>query len=267
MRIIHPTPINRAIAHRVRGRRAPKSVGRVGEGQSPLHPDLVSWVGDDPRTRPDRDPATLAPSVDLLTELARHLEMGDTHYTTRPGLVELRSRIASALARLGLPDFGSEGVVVTAGEGEALFAVLLSLGVTNGGTVRLLGEHGRHEPLLTMLGVTLAEPESVGGPGASGASADTGLQRRVVSLWKAIGSRDPRIPAGCRPDDVFIGTLDGLPGMPPFRLGFAAGPQAPIRRVMTWKQAWSICSAGPSQRAALFAFEGAEPAGPTASAP
>ncbi len=244
MKIIHPTPINRAIALRVRGRRAPGVMDRVGSGPSPLHPDLVSWVGDDPRARPELDPATLAPSPELLADLAMHLENGETHYTTRPGLVELRRGIAEALADLGLPDFGVDGVVVTAGEGEALFATLLSLDVTDGGEIQLITDDTRHAPLLTILGVR--DVASDGG--------DHEGVPRIVCLWRAVGSEASIATTDLRPGDLFVGTMDGLPGMPPFRLGFAAGPPDRIRRVMTWKQAWSICSPGPSQRAALFAI-------------
>ena len=62
------------------------------------------------------------------------------------------------LVELGLPDFGIDGIVVTAGEGEALFATLLALEVTNGGSVHLVADDGRHEPLLTMLGTTRVGP-------------------------------------------------------------------------------------------------------------
>jgi hypothetical protein len=244
MKIIHPTPINRAIARRVRGRQAPGVTERVGAGPSPLHPDLVSWVGDDPRVRPELDPATLAPSPELLADLAMQLEAGETHYTTRPGLVELRRGIADALADLGLPDFGVDGVVVTAGEGEALFATLLSLDVKDGGEIQLITNDTRHAALLTILGVREV---------SSGAGDDEGVPR-IVCLWRAVGFEASITTTDLRPDDLFVGTLDGLPGMPPFRLGFAAGAPHRIRRVMTWKQAWSICSPAPSQRAALFAM-------------
>lgn len=242
MKIIHPTPINRAIARRVRGRHAPEEVDRIGAGPSPLHPDLVSWVGDDPHAKADRDPATRAPSAELLFRLVQHLQDGETHYTPRPGLVELRRRVAAALTWIGVPNPGVDGVVITSGEGEALFATLLSLEVNNGGRVRLVPGDRRHAPLLTMMGVEAVGEEDPDAP-------------RVVCLWRAVASPEARCPAEARPDDLFVGTLDGLPGMPAFRLGFAAGPPERIKKVMTWKQAWSICSPAPSQQAALFAFE------------
>ncbi len=55
-------------------------------------------------------------------------------------------------------------------------------------------------------------------------------------------------------DAIVIGHLDGLNGIDHFRVGYAAGPPVLIKRLMTWKQALSICSAAPSQRAALFAL-------------
>lgn len=248
MKIIHPTPINRAIALRVRGRKAPAAQGRVGAGPSPLHPDLVSWVGEHPEESERLDPATLAPTAELLDYLTAHLEAGETECSTAAGLRQVRRRVCEALARIGGPDPGMEGVVITSGEGEALFTTLLSLGLTDGGTVRLLGQARRHVPLLAMLGVKEATPED---PGLAGVP-------RVVCLWRAVAEPDGRCPAGAMPDDIFVGTLDGLPGMPPFRLGFAAGPPGRIREVARWKEAWSVSSPIPSQRAAVFAFGGAE---------
>ena len=56
------------------------------------------------------------------------------------------------------------------------------------------------------------------------------------------------------PDAIVIGSLDGLEGMHPFSLGFVAAPVAVRPRIAKWKQASSICSPAPSQRAALWAL-------------
>ena len=51
-----------------------------------------------------------------------------------------------------------------------------------------------------------------------------------------------------------IGSLDGLSAMRPFRLGFVAAPPETLNGITKWKQASSICSPAPSQRAALWAL-------------
>ncbi len=56
---------------------------------------------------------------------------------------------------------------------------------------------------------------------------------------------------------IVVGSLDALPGVVSFRVGFAAGPEPVMKRIQTWKQALSICTAGPSQRAALAALRSA----------
>jgi aspartate/methionine/tyrosine aminotransferase len=179
---------------------------------------------------------------DLLDYLREHLLAGETHYTTRPGMVELRGRVAEELARSGGPDVGAEGVVITAGEGEALFTALLGLGIEEGSAVRLSGAWQRHTELLDILGVDGMEPSVDGGP------AD------IACLGFTLGHGGASVP-NAGEETIVIGSLEALPAMLPFRLGFAAGRPERIRRVMTWKQALSICSAAPSQRAALYAFE------------
>lgn len=73
----------------------------------------------------------------------------------------------------------------------------------------------------------------------------------------AATSTDP--PAGDRLEHaIVIGSLDGLEGMRPFRLGFVAAPPKTLAGITKWKQASSICSPAPSQRAALWAL-GARP--------
>lgn len=65
-----------------------------------------------------------------------------------------------------------------------------------------------------------------------------------------IGSR--LSPSDADPGSVLIGTLDALPGLRSFRLAFIAAPAELAPRLRSWKQALSICTAAPSQRAALL---------------
>jgi aspartate/methionine/tyrosine aminotransferase len=210
------TPIQRALAQRVRDQAVPDAAERTG-----------------------------APGPELLAHLAGHLERGETHYTTRPGMVELRERVAGELSRMGVPAHGAAGVVITTGEGEAVFATLLALEVTNGGQARLVGHGGGHRALLAMLGVEAVDADA----------QDMDDVPRLVCLGRALDTPGARLPEGARSDDLYVGALDAAEHMAAFPLGFAAGPPDRIRGIMTWKQAWSICSPAPSQRAALYSFE------------
>ena len=55
-------------------------------------------------------------------------------------------------------------------------------------------------------------------------------------------------------DAVVTGSLDSLPGLSSFRVGFASAPPALAPKLFAWKQALSICTAAPSQRAAILAL-------------
>ena len=49
------------------------------------------------------------------------------------------------------------------------------------------------------------------------------------------------------PSSTIVGTLDDLPGLSSFRVGFVCAPRELASEIRTWKQALSICSAAPSQ--------------------
>jgi aspartate/methionine/tyrosine aminotransferase len=74
----------------------------------------------------------------------------------------------------------------------------------------------------------------------------------IVSLGKTLfeGSR-AEVPE----DAVVTGSLDSLPGLSSFRIGFASAPLDLAPKLRSWKQALSICTAAPSQRAALLLLE------------
>lgn len=203
----------------------------------------------------------------LAAYLRRHLSAGDTHYTTRPGIVELRRAIGLEIGRCGGPDVTADGVVVTHGEGEALFVTLLGLGIGAGASVIATG-HCRHRRLFDLMGIDLVEPgdssasraaatyrQIENGVGAAPAHEDAERQE-ILALGGLLFSRraGDAEPAGFSAQAIVIGQLDSLPGMGHFQVGYAAGPPALVKRIMTWKQAFSICSAAPSQRAAMFAI-------------
>ncbi len=221
-------------------------------------------------------PPRAGPDAGLLASLRHHLLAGETHYPDRPGMEELRRRVGAALPRAGFPAREPDCVLITQGEGESLFVTLLGLGGGEGATV-LGNPGGRHRRLLDWMRVRVAEP---GTGTASGGEAAVRLIERDEGAEAADcgdASPDPRIlrvhaigdrlfsGRGGRPssaaesggglaDAVVIGSLDGLEGMRPFSLGFVAAPAAVRPRIAKWKQASSICSPAPSQRAALWAL-------------
>jgi len=209
------------------------------------------------------------PTEGLLAGLRHHLLAGETHYPDRPGMGELRRRVGEALPDLGFPAREPDGVLITQGEGESLFATILGLG--GGERAAIVARPGsRHQRLLDWMQVRVIEPGAdaasdaevafhliehpagTGTPGSEGASETGGL----VEVH-AIGDRlfgGPVASAAAPADAIVIGSLHGLEGMQPFRLGFVAAPVAVRPRIAKWKQASSICSPAPSQRAALWAL-------------
>jgi len=128
-------------------------------------------------------PIERAPDA-LLAGVERALLAGETHYTDRPGIRELREKVA---LKLGLE---VDGVIITNGAREGAFVTGLALGE--------------------------------------------------------------------RPDDLMIGNFHDLEGISSFRVGFVAGPVETAKKVRTMKQALSICTAAPSQRAVILALEASE---------
>ena len=240
---------------------------------------------------PSRAPTRSGPSRGLLAGLRHHLLAGETHYPDRPGMAELRRRVGEALPRVGFPAREPDGVLITQGEGESLFATLLGLGGGEEATI-VAKAGGRHQRLLDWMRVRVIEPVSDAAseaeaafhlieydagaavPGNGNASDTPGLtqvhaigDRLLAGDTDALsgsaeasgatsgpGASSSAESAGALADAIVIGSLDGLEGMHPFSLGFVAAPVAVRPRIARWKQASSICSPAPSQRAALWAL-------------
>ncbi len=223
---------------------------------------------------------TDAPPAGLIEEVRRHLLGGETHYTTRPGIVELRHRISERLEQItGARPDPLESVLITAGEREALFVTLLGLGLPPGATVIAVDQGGRHRGLMRLLGLQVIEPgdpqcqadviyrEIICGEGRSfsaGKTADNGdcieihnLRGQLTELSAASreGRAGEEIWSGLGAPKILTGNLHGLAGMDSFRIGFVAGPPATMKPIMVWKQALSICTAAPSQRAAIHSLD------------
>ena len=213
----------------------------------------------------------------LLESLRHHLLAGETHYPARPGMPELRERIGARLPAIGYTSRDGAGVLVTASEGESLLVTLLGLGMVPGGF--LVARNGsRHQSLIDWLGVdsgpdagtgiVAARYREVDSPSESGSAASEespmidatgGLLFRGYSPAEQLSAEhapDPLPPDAPQnpPDTIVIGDLSGLSGLGPFRLGFVAADPEVLQQITKWKQASSICSPGPSQRAALWAL-------------
>jgi aspartate/methionine/tyrosine aminotransferase len=186
------------------------------------------------------------------------LVSGETHYTPRPGLLALRRKIAEEIAGRGGPTYDpAKAVVVTAGEQEALFTTLLGLAPGPGEFLLAARADCRHLPLFGLLGLV---PRQGSGSGARFVYREAGFPSSDFELPEIFNLGDGLASKGALPSwdvarAVVVGSLDALPGVASFRVGFVAGAETVMRRVETWKQAFSICTAGPSQRAALASLE------------
>ena len=217
------------------------------------------------RTLPD-------PGVALAPEPAAALRSallgGETHYTPRPGLPELQEEIGRRLEAAGAPPGGT--AVITGGRQEALFVALAGARAEAGDAS----------------GSVALSPLVEGDPGVLAACAlldlfpvgdAAGAVARVVAPEEADGTApveivdcgDRLLPgdaqgaflAGVGEEAVLIGSLDGLPELAPFRVGFFRVPPRLLGRLRSLKQAVSICTAAPSQRTAALLL-GAGPAKP-----
>ena len=119
--------------------------------------------------------------IDILEGVRDALLSGETHYTDRPGMRELREKVAATLGR------SADEIVITTGDREARFVTRLAFGET--------------------------------------------------------------------PPDIVIGNWDEVPGLASFRVGYVAAPKEQAKKLRSWKQALSICTAAPSQRAVLVALK------------
>lgn len=83
----------------------------------------------------------------------------------------------------------------------------------------------------------------------------SGIEGDAVALGDAL-FRDPPPPfPAVAPDAILVGSLDALAGLRSFRVGFLSAPAELAPQLRSWKQALSICTAAPSQRAALLLLQ------------
>jgi aspartate/methionine/tyrosine aminotransferase len=223
----------------------------------------------------DETPAEHDAGAPLLSAMEAALLAGETHYTVRPGVPELRRTITQEIARLGGPvpdaDDPVDNALITSDEAEAIFAIVLGLGLSAGTVLTAAEDVCRHEALFRVMGLRVeVETSSETKLTYRTRDADAGRQKAVLDF--AIEQDLPDIldlaasfihPTWATfppvdPSRTFItGNLDGLPGLATFRVAYLTASKDRIARCRPWKQALSICSAAPSQRAAIHALSSA----------
>lgn len=234
-------------------------------------------------------------SAEVTDRLRRALLGGETHYTARPGIPELRAAVRERLLAAGLGGAGE--VVITAGREEALFVALAGareaacaegrLGDRVGGGGRVLlpaaaaGDPAflaacgaldlqpttaADDPATRVAAVGLldapVDPVSSDEASSDGATSD-GEDRGALRILD-LGDGLPRLAPGALAEvgagTVLVGSLDGWPALAGFRVGFFFAPTAALPRLRGLKQAISICTAAPSQRAAALVLGAKAPA-------
>lgn len=235
-------------------------------------------------------------SRELTARLRQALVGGETHYTARPGIPELRAAVRERLLAAGLGGAGE--VVITAGREEALFVALAGareaardggrLGGRAPGEGRvLLPAAGARDPaFLAACGVLDLRPTTVAGDPATGvavvalldapenvasseeapSSEPDGRALPILDLGDGLPRLAPGALGGVGAGTVLVGSLGGWPALAGFRVGFFFAPTAVLPRLRGLKQAISICTAAPSQRAAALVLGAKAPAtAPTAA--
>lgn len=215
--------------------------------------------------RGEGDGTNVTPAHSLLDSLRHHLHAGETHYPDRPGMVELRRLVGAALPGIGYPRRDPDGVLITTSEGESLFVTLLGLGAGKG--TRFTGSApGRHQALFDWMGLGRAGSDAAASFHYRDTTNSTETEPQTDSLLdqpvpcvhtvggSLFGSQGWTLRGDIPANPIVVGSLDGLDGMLPFRLGFVAAEPQTLAGITRWKQASSICSPAPSQRAALWAL-------------
>jgi aspartate aminotransferase len=222
------------------------------------------------------------------------LDRGETHYTSRPGIPELRQAIAHRSTRDGFPAT-ADSTVVTNGGAEAVYIALQAVlskestalvvdpmspnlvdmidfigadiqridpDLRNGGRVSIADlEHVGADALV------LASPSPLSGQALPpedlvqiiGAGVDRGMQvildrSNVPCLYDPAQAVFPNPELGARV--ITIGSFSAGYGLAGWRVGYFTAPTDLVAKLRGLKQAMSICTTAVSQFAALAALEG-----------
>lgn len=225
---------------------------------------------------------------------AAALDRGETHYTSRPGVPDLRAAIARRSSAEGF-SATPDAVVVTNGGAEALYIALQSLltpgdqllaaepvlpnvremvrfigaelvGIPTHGETRFLPS-ARDLPDGEAAALLLTSPSPITGaaiePSALRELVAAALDRGIaVILDRSLATAlyDPTLARFTEPDlgaQVFtIGSFSTGHGLGGWRVGWFTAPSDQVAKLRELKQAMSICTTAVSQFAALAALEG-----------
>ena len=211
-----------------------------------------------------RAPASEGPPVpaDVIAAAEAALDRGETHYTDRPGIPELRSWVAEQLLeRWGVAVDPSE-VTITCGSTEARY-VAMTLLAEAGGAVLCPGDSARIRGAIHLLGARIVDAiqDDVSllylTPDVYRETTIELLQRAEERDWWIVydlsfaKSSPPFHPAQNPKLARRVVTIDSWSGrLPGWRLGWMAGSEMALK-LRAGKQAITICSTAVSQWAGL----------------
>jgi aspartate aminotransferase len=238
------------------------------------------------------------PAVSQLPEHVRAaakdaLDRGETHYTSRPGVPELRNAIARQLNDDGIPATG-DSVIITNGGAEGVYVALQSI-VAAGDRVLVVepvarnvvemirfigGEIARAAPsredgLIPSVDaiasadasvLLIASPSSISGVAMSTEHLErllrVAVDRGMVPIVDRSASTCYYEPVREAFDDetvtsnmLTVGSFSTGHGLLGWRVGYLAAPDERMGKLRNLKQAMSICTTAVSQFAALAALE------------
>lgn len=197
------------------------------------------------------------------------LDRGETHYTDRPGIMPLRTRVAERLeADHGIHVDPKQGVVITCGVTEARFVAVQQLLPAGDGTVVALAHRERLEGACAIRDVALVGPEvEPHGPvlvylceDVDRAQRDAWLARARSADWPVVAEVGPAFDANPVAFDlhdqlVTIGDIGAPHGAEAWRVGFLAAPTTTTGPLRDFKQALTICTTNVTQWGALALME------------
>jgi len=222
------------------------------------------------------------------------LDRGETHYTTRPGVVELRRAIAEHATAAGFPAV-VDRTVVTNGAAEALF-IALQAALSPGARAAVVEPMAPHViQMIRFVGaevvpitpvadadflvapaavaatqadvLVLASPSPVSGkalpPPALEAILGTALDRGMNVILDRSSAPCLFDPTLARIDDadlgarvITVGSFSSGYDLAGWRVGYFTAPTEQVAKLRGLKQAMSICTTAVSQYAALAALTG-----------
>jgi aspartate/methionine/tyrosine aminotransferase len=239
-------------------------------------------------------PETLGVPEHVQTAAGAALDRGETHYTTRPGVIPLREAIAERLTADGFPA-SAETVLVTNGGAEALYIALQMLlaqsrrmvivGPVPANVVAMIRFIGV-EPVLLPTGVEshfypsvdtvaaaqgssllLASPSPVTGLALSPREMEAMITMArdndmtvVLDRSLATALYDPALArfgeSELGASLITIGSFSPGYGLAGWRVGWLSAPPETMKLFRELKQAMSICTTAVSQFAALAVLDG-----------